>query len=69
MHNNIHHVRECVDFASIVGFSRWHRRMKEPEASDTPDDFVALWREAVNNNSKAWNCSGLFFTYLSFYVG
>jgi len=43
--------------------------MKDPNASDIPDDFVALWKEAVNNNSKAWNCSGTVFYTSQFLWG
>ena len=39
------------------------RKMKDPAANDIPDDFVGLWKEAVNNNGKAW-CSVCCFAVL-----
>ena len=30
-----------------------YRRMKDPEAWAIPDDFVALWKDACENKTKA----------------
>ena len=38
------------------------RRLRDPSANQIPDEFVALWSEAVKTNSKAFQLfEGLAF--------
>ena len=49
------------------------RRLRDPQANDIPDDFVALWKDALKTNAKAGpriqkKCDHIVFQVLKMYT-
>lgn len=43
------------------------RRLRDPNASEIPDDFVGAWKEAVKTNSKAIQGNKIYAAYSVFF--